>query len=112
MSKHTLSTRLPKKVQDNLRIVGEQIKLARRRRKIPLRRIAEASSCSELTVMRIEKGEGSVSMAAYLRVLYALQLDEDILAIAREDPLGRLLQDSELMKQKAVAHENSDFTFD
>lgn len=112
MSKHTLSTKLPRRAQENLCIVGEQIRLARRRRKIPISRIAKASSCSELTVMRIEKGVPSVSMGAYLRVLYALQLDEDILLLAKDDPRGRLLQDSSLIKKKKKLEDREELVFD
>lgn len=96
MSKTTLSTNLPRRVAGNLQIVGEQIRLARLRRGLTIAQIAERSSCSDLTVMRIEKGASTVSIGAYLRVLFALGLDESILYIAKEDEQGRLLQDAEL----------------
>lgn len=70
-------------------LVGEQIRLARLRRNLT---IAERATCSELTVMRVEKGTPTVAIGIYLRILYALQLD-DILLIAKDDPLGRTLQD-------------------
>ena len=51
--------------------------------------VAERATCSELTLSRVEKGLPTVSIGIYLRVLYALQLDDDILLIAKEDPIGR-----------------------
>lgn len=51
---------------------------------------------SELTLSKVEKGLPTVSIGIYLRVLYALQLDDDILLIAKEGPIGRGLQDLQL----------------
>ena len=74
-------------------IMGEQINLARLRRNLSIAQIAERATCSPLTVNRIEKGSPTVSMGIYARVLYALQLDDDLLLLAKEDTLGRTLQD-------------------
>ena len=46
--------------------------------------------------MRVEKGTPTVSMGIYLRVLFALGLDESILYLAKEDEIGRTLQDLDL----------------
>jgi hypothetical protein len=48
----------------------------------------------------VEKGLPTVSIGIYLRVLYALQLDDDILLIAKEDPIGRGLQDLQLKRRE------------
>lgn len=82
-----------RKLEQKMEIVGEQIKLARLRRNLSVAQVAERATCSPLTVSRIEKGVPTVAIGIYLRVLYALQLDEDILWIAKEDQLGRSLQD-------------------
>lgn len=79
-----------------MKVVGEQIKLARLRRDLSLTQVAERATCSSLTVSRIEKGTPTVAIGIYLRVLYALQLDDDILLLAKEDKLGRQIQDMEL----------------
>ena len=84
-------------------IMGEQIKLARLRRNLSIAQIAERASCSPLTVMRVEKGTATVAIGIYLRVLFALGLDQDILFLAKDDTLGRDLQDTQL-KQRARAH--------
>ena len=88
-----MGTRLPRKLEKTMTIMGEQIKLARLRRNLSIAQIAERATCSPLTVNRIEKGSPTVSMGIYARVLYALQLDDDLLLLAQEDTLGRTLQD-------------------
>lgn len=96
MSKFTMGTKLPRKLEEKMKVVGEQIKLARLRRDLSLTQVAERATCSPLTVSRIEKGTPTVAIGIYLRVLYALQLDDDILLLAKEDKLGRQIQDMEL----------------
>lgn len=93
MSKTTMGTKLPRKLEQKLQTVGEQIKLARLRRNLSIAQVAERATCSSLTVARIEKGIPTVSIGIYLRVLYALQLDDDILLLAQKDELGRALQE-------------------
>ena len=82
-----------------MQVVGEQIKLARLRRNLSVAQVAERATCSPLTVSRIEKGIPTVAIGIYLRVLYALQLDDDILSLAKDDELGRALQDMNLSQR-------------
>lgn len=96
MAKNTMGTRLPRKLEQKMAIMGEQIKLARLRRQLTIAQVAERATCSPLTINRIEKGSPTVSIGIYARVLYALQLDDDLLLIAKEDTLGRTLQDLRL----------------
>ena len=100
MTKNTMSTKLPRKLTEKMQIVGEQIKLARLRRNLSMAQVAERATCSELTLSRVEKGLPTVSIGIYLRVLYALQLDDDILLKAKEDPIGRGLQDLQLKRRE------------
>ena len=87
-----MGTKLPRKLEQKMSVVGDQIKLARLRRNLSVAQIAERATCSPLTVSRIEKGASTVAIGIYLRVLYALQLDDDILWLAKEDKLGKELQ--------------------
>ena len=103
MAKSTMGTRLPRKLEEKMKIVGEQIKLARLRRNLSVAQVAERATCSPLTVARIEKGTPTVAIGIYLRVLYALQLDDDILLIAQQDALGRQLQDLALTNRKRAS---------
>lgn len=100
MAKNTMGTTLPRKLAEKMQIVGEQIKLARLRRNLSMAQVAERATCSELTLSRVEKGLPTVSMGIYLRVLYALQLDDDILLLAKEDLIGRGLQDLQLKQRE------------
>lgn len=103
MGKSTTGNILPRRAAGNLCIVGEQIRLARLRRNLSIAQIAERASCSELTVMRVEKGTPTVAMGIYLRILFALGLDEDILCIAKDDPVGRDLQDIQLKNRSRAS---------
>ena len=88
-----MGNKLPRKLEQKMQAVGEQIKLARLRRNLSVVQVAERATCSPLTVSRIEKGTPTVAIGIYLRVLYALQLDDDILLLAQKDEMGRALQD-------------------
>lgn len=103
MTKATRSTKLPRRLEQKMQIVGEQIRLARLRRNLSVAQIAERATCSELTVMRVEKGMPTVAIGIYLRILYALQLDDDILSLAKDDSLGRTLQDMELKHRERAS---------
>lgn len=98
-----MGNRLPRKLEQSMKIVGEQIRLARLRRNLSIAQVAERATCSPLTVNRIEKGTPTVSIGIYLRVLYALQLEDDILLLAKEDALGRTLQDLNLNHRKRAS---------
>ena len=80
-----------------LRKVGEQIKLARLRRKLSTSLVEKKTKISRATLWKIENGDPTVSMGAYLSVLFAIDLAEDILFLAREDEEGRKLQDQRLL---------------
>ena len=86
-----------------MKTMGEQIRLARLRRNLTIAQVAERATCSALTVTRIEKGSPTVSIGIYARVLYALQLDDDLLLIAGEDKLGRQLQDLQLKNRQRAS---------
>lgn len=103
MAKSTIGTKLPRKLKQKMAIMGEQIMLARLRRNLSITQVAERAACSPLTINRIEKGSPTVSIGIYARVLYALQLDDDLLLIAKEDPLGRTLQDLNLKHRQRAS---------
>ena len=98
-----MGTKLPRKLEQKMQTVGEQIKLARLRRNLSVAQVAERATCSPLTVSRIEKGVPTVAIGIYLRVLYALQLDDDILSLAKDGELGRALQDMNLSLRKRAS---------
>lgn len=83
--------------------MGLQIKYARLRRKISAEIVAERAGISRATLCAIEKGFPSVAMGGYAAVLHALNyMDKDLLLVAKDDELGRKLQDLDLHVQKRV----------
>lgn len=84
-----------------LATMGEQIKLARLRRNLSVELVAERANISRATLWNIEKGSPSVAMGNYAAVLHALNnMDRDLLLIAKDDELGRKLQDLNLKTKK------------
>jgi transcriptional regulator with XRE-family HTH domain len=90
-----------------LREFGENIKLARRRRKLSAEQVSERANIGRTTLWQIEKGEPSVAMGFYFQVLFVLGLEKDLLKVAVDDILGRKLQDVELVtKERAPKRKN------
>jgi transcriptional regulator with XRE-family HTH domain len=83
---------LPKNLKI-LKELGEQIQLARLRRKFSAEQIAERAGMGRKTVYNIEQGSPSVAIGNYLQVLFVLGLEKDLAMVAANDPLGRKLQD-------------------
>jgi Uncharacterized protein conserved in bacteria len=87
--------------RDFLQQMGEQIKLARLRRKLPSALVAERAGISRQTLTAIEKGASTVSIGSYAAALHALNgMDKDLLLVAKDDELGRKLQDIGLLMKK------------
>lgn len=78
--------------------MGENIKLARKRRKLTTIQVSERADIARSTLYLIEKGDPSVAFGAYFNVLRVLGLQEDILKLGADDEFGRKLQDLELLK--------------
>ncbi|MDV4044809.1 transcriptional regulator [Elizabethkingia anophelis] len=78
--------------------MGENIKLARKRRKFTAEQVAERAGIVRSTLHLIEKGDPSVAMGSYFNVLRVLGLEDDILKLGSDDEFGRKLQDLELLK--------------
>ena len=73
-----MPARLPRidtATRNKLTLLGGQIRLHRKELKVTATATAEAAGLSRVTLHRIEKGEPSVSMAAYMSVIYALGLE-------------------------------------
>ena len=92
-------TLLPK-LQTILEQLGENIKLARLRRKLSAQQVAERAGINRTTLWNIEKGSSQVSIGSYCQVLFVLGMADDLLKIATDDELGRRLQDAGLIVKK------------
>jgi len=95
-TKYTLLPRLTK----ILEALGEDIKLARLRRKLSAEQVAERAGISRSTLWQIEKGLPNVSMGYYAQVLFVLGLEKNLSIMASDDALGRKLQDAEILVKK------------
>ena len=89
--------------------MGEQIRLARLRRHLSSELVAERAGLSRQTVTAVEKGSPSVSLGAYAAVLHAMGgLEKDLLLIAKDDELGRTLQDLGLPQRKRAPRQKKE----
>ena len=85
-----------------LETLGENIRMARLRRKLSMEKLAERADLSRSTLIKIEKGDHGVAIGNYVQVLFILKLDHDLLRVAKDDELGRKIQDAGLVtKQRA-----------
>ena len=90
------------KVANVLIELGENIKLARLRRKLSVDQVSERAGIGRTTLWAIEKGSPVVALGFYTQVLFVLGLEKDLLKVAGDDPLGRKLQDGKLLvKERA-----------
>lgn len=84
-----------------LKTLGEQIKLARLRRNLTAELVAERAGVSRSSLWKVESGNPAVAMGIYAAVLHALNnMDKDLLLVAKDDEMGRKLQDLELKTRK------------
>ena len=104
----TIPSLLPK-LSRLLAQVGVNLKQARLRRSYSAEIVAERSGIARRTLQRVEQGDPAVALGIYARVLQALGLVEDLAALARDDVLGRRLQDLDLpIRKRAPRQRNAD----
>lgn len=88
------------KAHKNLSVLGENIKLARLRRRLSMQQVSERAGISRSTLVKIENGNDGVSIGSYFQVLSVLRLEDDLLLVARDDVMGRKIQDAGLITKK------------
>ena len=95
------------RVEQKLQDLGYRIKMARLRRKYSVELIAERAKVSRTSVWAVENGSPSVSMGIYCAVLMAVGLINDLDLVAKDDVLGKTLQDLELPIRKRAPKKDS-----
>ena len=89
--------------------MGEQIKLARLRRNLSVELVSERANISRATLWSIEKGSPSVAIGYYAAILHALNdMDKDLLLVAKDDKLGRTIQDLNLTMRRRATKKKGD----
>lgn len=83
--------------------LGENVRLARLRRRLSAAKVAERAGISRNTLYLLEKGEGNTSITTLFQVLVVLGLENDFSKLAADDVLGRRLQDAELTSTRSRA---------
>ncbi len=87
--------------EEILKTMGEQIKLARLRRNLSVELVAQRAGISRASLWNVEKGSPSVAIGIYAAVLHALnRRDKDLLLVAKDDLMGRRMQDLNLPMRK------------
>ena len=89
---------LPIPARKALRKLGQDIKDARRRRRIPMALLAERARISRSTLTKVEKGDESVALGIYAVVLFVLGLVEGLgnLADPAKDSVGQSMEERNL----------------
>ena len=85
--------------------MGYQIKLARLRRKLTVDLVAKRAGVSRASVWAVEKGNPSVAIGIYAAVLLAIGMPDELTLVAKDDVLGRTLQDLHLPVRKRAPKE-------
>jgi transcriptional regulator with XRE-family HTH domain len=82
--------------------LGQNIRLARARRKLSAGLVAERAGMSRPTLRSIERGDSTVTLGAVANVLHTLDLVDDLASVGRQDVLGRRLEEAALAARRRV----------
>ena len=100
---------LPVPVLRAMNRLGHDIGNARRRRRIPVRLVAERANISVRTLAKIEKGDPSVAIASYASVIFVLGMTSRLeeLVNLRHDSTGLALEEERLPKRIRLPREGA-----
>ena len=89
--------------EEHLHRFGERLRLARRRRRLSSKQVAERAGMAPMTLRSLERGGSGVTIGAYLAVMQVLGIERDLDLLGQADPLGRELQDARLPAGRTAA---------
>lgn len=92
---------MPLPVQRALAKLGDDIRTARLRRRIPTTLMAERMMVTRTTLRKVEKGDAGVSMGIYATALFIVGMTQRLyeLADVRDDLVGQQLEEERLPKR-------------
>ena len=101
MKKTLISSDTPIPVRRALNKLGQEIREARLRRRIPTAILAQRASISRMTLYKVENGDENVAMGTYATILFVLGMIDRVgnLADPTEDLIGRQLDEERLPKR-------------
>jgi transcriptional regulator with XRE-family HTH domain len=82
--------------------LGERLRKARLRRALTAEQVARAAGITRVTLHRAERGEPAITAGTLIKVMAALGLSGDVALLARDDKLGRLMQDERLPPRRVA----------
>lgn len=100
MAKNTPSLFPP--VLRQLEALGTRLRLARLRRRFSSESVASRAGITRMTLYKVEKGDPGVRLGVYSSVLRVLNLQADLDLLAKDDELGRKLQDLNLPERRVA----------
>ena len=80
--------------------LGQRLKDARLRRRFSMETVCARAGISRTTLYKIENGDASTAFGHYVQILRVLGLLDDLSFLAKEDALGRKLQDESMPQRK------------
>lgn len=89
-------------ITKQLAALGERLREARLRRELTTVLFAERLGVSRDTLNRLEKGDPNIAIGTYMKALRVLGLDQDIDQVAKDDVVGRKLQDRALPPRRNI----------
>jgi transcriptional regulator with XRE-family HTH domain len=91
---------------------GENLKLARLRRKFSADSVAQRAGITRRTLSKVEQGDPGVALGIYARVMQVLRLESDLAHLAVDDVLGRKLQDAGITPKRRAPKKESKLSSD
>jgi len=99
---------MPLPVKRALKKLGDDIRTARLRRRIPTALMAERMMVTRTTLRKVEKGDAGVSMGIYATALFILGMTQRLYELAdmRDDLVGLQLEEERLPKRIRQSSKN------
>lgn len=98
---------IPSRAKEALKILGSNIRIARKRRQWTIADLAEKMGVSSPTVMALEKGEPTVSLAVLVSALWTLGLEKELTMLSQpNDEEGIKLMTARLPQKVKISKRN------